>query len=82
MNNRTFFLILAIYIPTIIWGIIGYIIYQATIQEQNFIKNIGFLDILLSQSLFVRLLIIFASYLLTIAIGLIFYAEEDFWKTS
>jgi hypothetical protein len=80
MKNRTFFLILVIYVPTVLWSILGYLVYLSTIQEYPFLNNAGFLEVLFKGDLFARFLALLSSYLLAIVIGLIFYYEIKTWE--
>lgn len=80
MNNRTYFIIIVIYTSTIIWGIIGYAVYQSAIDEHSFLQDLPPFDRISSEPLLVKILILTSSYLLSIAIGFLFYAETRFWK--
>ena len=80
MRNRTFFLILVFYVPTLLWGTVGIMWYLALINEKGAISLYSVLNNVFSVSDIFGIIVLISSYILAILLGLLFYAEDNFWE--
>lgn len=80
MEKRTLFLIVSIIVPTILWGILAYLVYYSIIDQNSFLIQLNIIDRFFSEPILTRMLVLLASYLIAISIGFIYYMEKRFWN--
>jgi len=78
MRKKTIYLISVVTIPTIIWSIVGFLLYS-NFREVIPIKPLESLEALYLP-FWVASLFLLTGYLVSIAFGLLFVSEKEFWE--
>lgn len=80
MRNRTFFLILVFYVPTLLWGTVGVMWYFSLIAEKGAISLYSVLNNVFSVSDIFGIIVLISSYILAILLGLLSHSEKNLWE--